>query len=387
MARARRSNTRQTRPPTPGPWSARILIAPGLEELLQAELEELGIPSTLDVGAVEARVDAAQLQRIHHFSRLAARVTVKLGTVGAQSLEQLADRVRKLPWKLYVDPRQPLEVQATCHRSRLRHRDRVASKVELAIGDALRGPRRGGGRPPREPARVGVRVVEDKATIRVDASGDLLHKRGWRQEGGRAPMRENLACAVLRATGWQPGEPLVDPMCGSGTFAIEAAGMTLGRSLGDGRDFAYMRWPCWSAGAAPNRPPTRDAGALILGADRDERSVQRASKNARRARVDARVLLRESAVEHLDPLSPGGLIVINPPWGQRLGAAQLGRIHAGWASHLEETWPAWRVAVIVPDQGWSRTAWGGRAVARFKSGGVRVVVRLRDAGAPRVPEE
>jgi len=362
-----------------GPWKARVLISPGLEPWLTEELAELGLSGRADTGGVELTLDAAELLKVQRCSRLAARVTVRLGTVGAESLEMLADRARKQPWALYVHPRQPLEVRATLTKSRLRFRDRVESKVTLAIQDALRGPRRSGQRPPREPARIGVRIEADKATFRVDASGELLHRRGWRRDPGRAPIRENLAAGVLRASGWRPGVPLLDPMCGSGTFAIEAAQWTAGISAGARRDLACTRWPCWPAPPEPPALPTHP-GAPIVAADRDASAIDSARSNARRAGVADQIAWRAQAIEDLDLGLENGFVVMNPPWGERLGdVGTVARLHARWAALARSRWPSCTLVVVVPDAGWARRAWGdgATAVARFSSGGLRLVAWAR----------
>lgn len=375
MARQRRSGS------AAGPWKARALIAPGLEPWLLEELQELGLPGVIDTGGIELRVDADELLRLQRCSRLAARVTVRLGTVGAESLEMLADRARKQPWATYIHPKQPLEVRATVTRSRVRYRERVESKVTLAIQDALRGPRRAGQRPPREPARIGVRIENDKATFRVDASGELLHRRGWRRDPGRAPIRENLAAAVLRASGWRPGVPLLDPMCGSGTFAIEAAQWTAGILPGARRDFACERWPCWPKPPEP-APPRPHAAAPILAADRAPQAIDAARANAARAGVRDRITWTAAAIEDLTVELEGGLVILNPPWGERLGdVGTVARLHARWSALVRSRWPSSARVAVVPDAGWASRAWGegSTAIARFSSGGTRLVAWARPA--------
>lgn len=369
------------RSPRRQPWTVRLEIPPGLEELLADELREMGVSEvTLDVGGVEARMDAATLLRVQRWSRLASRATVRLAKVGAPSLQGLAERIRKLPWEAYIVPRQPIKVDVSTQRSRLRNRKAVAAKVEHAIHDALRKPRRPGGRPPHVPVTVGVRIVEDHATVRVDASGDLLHKRGWRKDPGRAPLRENLAVAVLRAAEWRPGEVLVDPMSGSGTFGIEASLWSRGRAPGGKRNFACEHWATWPAPKLRDPPVAADPGSLILCADRDVRSVGRVRKNANRAGVLNRIEVVESALEDLTPPGESGLVVLNPPWGDRLGDSDHARtLHLRWKGILADRWPGFRVAVVVPDAPWARSAWSGsyRSVARFRSGGTAVSVWLR----------
>jgi len=365
-----------------GPWTVRLEITPGLEDVLAAEIEELGVKvATRDTGGVEARMDAKTLLHVQRWSRVASRATIRLARVQAPSLEGLAERVRKLPWGLYAVPRQPVQVDVSSTRSKLRHRKTVAAKVEHAIADALRGPRRPSGRPPREPLRVGVRIENDVATIRVDASGELLHKRGWRKDPGRAPLRENLAVAVLRAADWRPGEALADPMTGSGTFAVEAALWSLGRAPGSHRPFACEHWASWPSPKPPPGPRSSDPGTLILAADRDQRSLDRARKNASRARVDARIQLEHTALCDLRPPAPTGLVVMNPPWGDRLGDPGHARsLHTRWREHLHDAWPAWRVAVLVPDEPWAASVWRAQArvAARFRSGGTAVCVWVHE---------
>ena len=363
-----------------GPWSARIEIAPGLEATLLDELREMGLDAKAEKGALELMVDPATLRRIQVDSRIAARVTIKLGTVDADSLETLADRVRKLPWKAFVHPRQPVEIKATCTASRVRHHDWVEAKVEHAIQDALRGPRLPGGRPPKQALRVIVRVDQDRATLRVDASGELLHKRGWRVDVGEAPLRENLAAAILRAAKWKPGISLVDPMCGSGTFAIEAAIWASGRPPGGHRSFACETWPCWPRLAESERGQN-PMETMILASDRESAQVDRARENAGRARVDRRIRFETCTFESLPPPPVAGLLVANPPWGERLGRPeQVAVLHGKWASHLRTTWAAWRSVVLVPDAPWAKKAWGVgfHPMLRFSSGGTRVVALLRE---------
>ncbi|TVQ89397.1 MAG: hypothetical protein EA397_15165 [Deltaproteobacteria bacterium] len=373
------SRSRNPRP-SPGPWLTRLTIAPGLEALLVEELRELGFDGTIDKGAVEVRLSAPELLRVQRWSRLAGRATIRLGTVGADSLDMLGDRARKQPWKLYVHPRQPVQVRASVTRSRLRHRDRVEAKVAHAIADALRGPRLPGGRPPTETLLVGVRVEKDRATFRVDASGELLHRRGWRRDSGRAPLRENFAAAVLRASGWRPGMSLLDPMCGSGTFAIEAARWASGLPAAGRRRFACERWPCWPSRAEPRAPKAESHPGFLYAADRDSGALHAARSNASRAEVGGRIAFQGTSLEDLVLDEAPDVVVINPPWGERLGDPRaLARLHDRWAKLLRERWPTSTVACIVPDKGALKRIWseGAQTALQFSAGGTRVGVFVR----------
>lgn len=350
-------------------------VAPGLEAALADELQELGLRGRVETGGVELPADERALYTIHLHSRVAARVWLRVARFRATQLDHLAAGVRRAPWSIWAHPRQPLDVRVASSGSRLRHREAIEKKVRHAVADALRGPRIGSGRPPREALGVLVRIVDDQVEISVDASGELLHRRGWRQATAKAPLRENLAAAILRLADWAPGEALVDPMCGAGTFVIEAATIAMGRAPGASRAFAFQHWPShdpasWKA-FARHRPAVLDATAPILGADRDPGAVSAAVANARRAGVGQRVSLLQTDFRELEPPAPSGLLVANPPYGRRVtGAApvmgELGRV-------LRHRWTGWRFVLLVPDRALlGRFGLPTRELARFRNGGIPV---------------
>lgn len=360
---------------------------PGLEPALADELAELGLRGRIEVGGVELPADARAMWAVHLHSRLAGRVWVRVARFGATQLEQLAAGVRRAPWSRWAHPRQPVEVRVASSGSRLRHREAIEKKVAHAIADALRGPRLPTGRPPREPVGVLVRIVDDRVEVSVDASGDLLHRRGWRQATAKAPLRENLAAAVLRLVGWAPGEALVDPMCGSGTFPIEAATIAMGLPPGGARGFAFERWPSHDAAAwaafQRRRPAVLDTSAPIVGTDRDPGAVEAARGNARRARVADRVVLRAVDFRDLEPPAPTGLLVANPPYGERVSGAAP--VFAELGRTLRARWAGWRFALLVPDRGLlGRLRLPTRELARFRNGGIPVALVAGEVeGAPR----
>lgn len=361
---------------------------PGLEPALADELRELGLKGRVETGGVELPADDRALYAIHLHSRLAGRVWVRVARFGATQLDQLAAGVRRAPWSRWAHPHQPVEVRVASSGSRLRHREAIEKKVANAIADALRGPRVATGRPPREPVGVLVRIEDDRVEVSVDASGDLLHRRGWRQATAKAPVRENLAAAVLRLAGWAPGEPLVDPMCGSGTFPIEAATIAMGLPPGSARGFAFERWPSHDAAAwaafQRRRPAVLDASAPIHGSDRDPGAITAARGNARRARVADRVELRAVDLRELEPPAATGLLVANPPYGQRVGGAAPVFTELGRA--LRARWAGWRFALLVPDRALlGRLGLPTRELARFRNGGIPVTLVLGEVEAARRP--
>jgi putative N6-adenine-specific DNA methylase len=330
------------------------------------------------------------LYRAHLYGRVAVRIRLRLGSFLSKNLEMLAQGIRALPWERYVHPRQRIEVQVASGRPGAG----VARKVEHAIRDALRRagpPSRSAGPPSRlPPVAVLVRGEGDRVDVSVDASGERLHRRGWRKDVTEAPLRENLAAAVLHLAEWHPGEALVDPMCGSGTFVVEAATIAAGLPAGGGRSFAFEAWPShdealWArirGERGPAFPP-----CPILGSDIDAAAVRAATANARRAGVADRVSLRTAGVDALTlPMLPQGpgLVVANPPYGARLAGAK-----AAWrvlGEVLRARAVGWRVALVVPDPALLRlTRLSLPRIARFDNGGLEVALHVGPVGATSAP--
>jgi putative N6-adenine-specific DNA methylase len=357
-------------------------VAPGLEGALVDELTDLGLEPVLGVGMVSFGADVALIRRVCRWSRVASRAGAILGQFRASNLEQLGNAVRRLPWGAVARPHQKVDVHLAAQRSRLM-REAVPHKVEHAIEDALRGPRISAGRSPRDPVGVLVHVEEDSVEIQVDAAGDPLHKRGWRLETAKAPLRENLAAAVLRLAGWNPGEALVDPMCGSGTFGIEAAQIAMGIAPGGRRAFAFERWPAHDARAwaaeQVEAPVVLDREAAILAADRDGGAIRAAQGNAKRARVERRIRIEERAFADLAPPGPSGLVVVNPPYGERIERGAGPEAIRAFGGIFRERWAGWRLAILLPDPRW-RKALGveTKEVATFSNGGLKVRLCVSD---------
>lgn len=350
-------------------------IAPGLERVLHAELAEIGVSGTVEPGGVAFEATSKNLALVHRNSRLAGRVTVELGGAKAKSLEQLSSGARAMPWKDFVVPGQPIEVKIITEGIQHRFAASFSKKLELAITDALRGPRLPGPRPPREPFRVQCVIQDDKAKLRIDASGDLLHRRGWRLATAKAPLRENLAAAVLLAVGWTPDEPLVDPMCGSGTFAIEAAGLALGHAPGARGKFGFLTWPSFDKRVwiALDKHPVARGQAPIVAADRDVGAIRATTENAQRAQVTRRIAIVESDVRDLQAPADHGLVVANPPWGARIERKEPAWKALGDA--MRGNFAGWGLAVLSPDR--SLLADLGmqlEPVLTFPSGGTRITL-------------
>jgi putative N6-adenine-specific DNA methylase len=285
--------------------------------------------------------------------------------------------VKTMPWKDVVVPNQPLDVKVTTRGSKLRFPSTVKRKVENAIQDSLRGPRLPSGRPPREPARVMCRIEADRAHLAMDASGELMHRRGWRLATAKAPLRENLAAAVILALEWSPEEAFVDPMCGAGTFPIEAAGMSMGHAPGAKRNFGFLDWPSidkrvWIKHADNVKAGKAQGGPPIVASDRDIGAITATKDNARRAGVLGRLQIGQSDVLHLEPPAKSGLLVANPPYGSRIDGTSSYRI-LGQA--LKERWSGWRVGLLLPERRLlGQLGLNLEAVCTFSNGGLKVIL-------------
>jgi putative N6-adenine-specific DNA methylase len=337
-------------------WFA--VVAPGLEEVAGREVAALAEARDVRVveGGVEWRGPAASGVRANLWLRVATRVLARVGVVKAREFGKLRHLLARLPWATFVARDATLAVRATTTRCRLYHTGAIAETVALGVADAVKGARLAEkGAEAEAGATVYVRGVGDEFTLSVDASGELLHRRGARTEVGAAPLRETLAAGVLALAGWTPGTPLHDPMCGAGTFPIEAAVQALGLAPGRGRAFALERWPLLAktpelAGSiAAEVQAGADTGATIAGSDRDAKLIESARRNAERAGVGARVTFSTAALEDARPAAEPGLVVVNPPYGRRLGdPRRVERSYRDLGRVLRARFPRWRAAVLAP---------------------------------------
>jgi len=353
------------------------------------------------------RASTRQLYAANMWSRLATRFTVRIGTFHAHSFSELEDRVAVLPWSDWLDLRIPTTFRVSSSGSKLFHTTAVAERFARTIGVPLATAGDDDGRSPAGPGSssasrsgssaagghayeiiqmVVVRIVRDELTVSVDSSGAALHRRGWRLASAKAPLRETLAAAMVRAVGWDGSVPLIDPFCGSGTIPIEAA--TIARDLAPGmhRPFAFQRWPSfepgtWASVCAEAAKRAEDApapGVLIEAGDRDEGALEATRSNARRAGVAPDIDVSHGAISNLVPPSdgPAGWIVTNPPWGGRVGGPDdLRDLYARFGSVARERFAGWSVAMLVADVGLARhTGLDLREVLTTSSGGKAVTL-------------
>ena len=302
--------------------------AKGTERALRDELSELGFSG---VRATRGGVHFAGPRRDAHraclWSRVAVRVLEELASFECPNEAALYEQLHALDLSQLLSPRQTLAISAACRSSFSTHSQYLAQRCKDAIVDRQReqfGARSDVNRDDPD-VQFFLHLVKDRATFYADHSGLPLHLRGYRKSHGEAPLKENLAAAVLRLAQYRPGEPVLDPMCGSGTFLIEAALWATATAPGLLRErFGFERWHSHDASERAEmqelrgeaRAQARPLEADICGSDLDPRVLDLARENARRAGVELR--LRELPLVQVRPETEGGLLVTNAPYGERL---------------------------------------------------------------------
>lgn len=359
------------------------VCAPGLEPLLAEELRALGAGGVRpEPGGVGFRGDRQALYAANLWLRTATRVLLRLGEFHARDFEQLRRRASRLAFEDCVAPGRSIRISVACSRSRLRHTGAVAQRVREAIADRLGAQSPVARADDADHQLLLVRLVHDRCLVSLDASGELLHQRGWRKQAGKAPLRETLAAALLLASGWNRASPLADPFCGSGTIPIEAALLARRLAPGRGHRFACMDWPGFDAAAASRALAEAEAAALpsappILGSDRDAGAIETAGANAEAAGVGLDLALSQRAISDFEP-PPGqqGWIVSNPPYGVRLRAGgDLRDLYARFGDVLRRRCPGWRVALLCSDPRLVRASQLPlEPRARWRNGGLAVTV-------------
>ncbi len=363
--------------------------APGLEPIVADELRDIstGEIEPLD-GGVRFEGGPEVMARANLWLRCAERVLLRLGRFEVRRAGDLDRRARTIPFVRYLDPTRPVLVRVTARRSAFRRDSDAARELIRAVADRLgcgvSKPEEG-----EEHALLLLRLEGRECTVSIDTSGELLHRRGYRQAVAKAPIRETLAAAALRICGWSGDAPLADPMCGSGTLPIEAALMARRFPPGAHRGFAFEGWPDLDPEILREARAEALAGALerspvpIVGSDRDAGAVKASRANAERAGVADDVCWSCNALSAARPPagSGPGLVVCNPPYGQRIGGKDLRDLYSALGNTARERFPGWSLGLITADPRLAHHA--GKGVEGvgpvLPHGGAKVRVYLRRA--------
>ena len=336
------------------------MTAPGVETMLARELFGMGInPGDTVTGGVSFNGKIEHVMRANLWSRVANRVVIRVDEFHASTFHELERRAKKIEWSRFVSSGQTVRFRVTCRKSKLYHSDAVAERLGKAVAAAVGAKIESDSddESESESQLFIVRIVDDECTISVDSSGALLHRRGYRQAVAKAPLRETLAAAMLYGSEWDSTTPLVDPMCGSGTIAIEGAMMARKVAPGINRSFAFEHWPDHDAKAWQTIIDKAKSEALpkapgpIIASDRDFGAVNAALQNAQRAGVEGDIEISERAISAVEfPAQPGWL-VSNPPYGLRLGeTAPLRNLYAQIGKIIRERAHGYRLALLSADE-------------------------------------
>jgi 23S rRNA (guanine2445-N2)-methyltransferase / 23S rRNA (guanine2069-N7)-methyltransferase len=345
--------------------------AKGMESLLEQEVVALG-GQKLEVKRAGVAFDGTLevAYRVCLESRIANRVLLPLKTFAAPNPEKLYGGVKSIRWTDHLTPRETISVDFSSSQSQITHTHFGALKTKDAVCDQFRSVL--GERPSvdsqRPDIRINVYLLMDQATVSIDLSGSSMHRRGYREEGVDAPLKETLAAAVLMNSGWpaalklarEKGEPLpafIDPMCGSGTLPIEAAFMAIDRAPGLDRDhWGFNAWKkhdvaLWDRVVATARAreiTDRKKLPRIVGYDRDPKAVRVALANIERAGLAGLVHVEKRELATLEPAGPRGILAINPPYGERLGdEEQLKPVYKQMGDLFKQRMSGWDCFILT----------------------------------------
>jgi putative N6-adenine-specific DNA methylase len=368
---------------------------PGFEPLLAGELAALGTEPRPLRGGVAFTGDHRLLMRTCLQLGTASHVMLRLAEFPCRALGELQRKAAVLPWGEWLRPQVPLEVRATTRGSRVYHTGAVVERIENAIATALGTTLHAPAEGDEVVARVRVRFQDDRCTISLDATTTPLHRRGYRLEGAKAPLREDIAHALVLASGWTPDQALLDPFCGSGTIAIEAASLALGLAPGRLRPpplhhlalFAPDEWLEIQA-----EPRAGRGDGAISASDRDEGAVTAARHNAERAGVADRITFATQAFtahpwlaqRGADSTAPErGVLATNPPFGVRVPRAdKLDSLYQTIGHRAARLGAGWRCALLANDVRLARrSALQLRAAWTTRHGGLSVTCLVGDAAS------
>jgi putative N6-adenine-specific DNA methylase len=315
--------------------------AAGVEELLAAEVHRItGIAGRSWRAGVQLQGSWREAQQLNLHSRLAQRVLIELQHKPYRNEQDLYNAAAEVAWEIWFTPKQTFKIEVTAQHSPLTSLNFAALKIKDAVADRFRS--KFDVRPDvdtRWPdVRIYVHLTTDTVTVYIDTSGEPLFKRGWREDKGDAPLKETLAAAMLAASGWsgedglcEQGVPLYDPCCGSGTIVIEAAQIACNIAPGINRRFAFQKYlpfqpHVWDGLLDQAEAAITEPMAQVFGSDVSFRMVDFAERNAERAGVANAVQLRGGDALQRMPPAPSGVMLLNPPYGERIDVAGVAGI-------------------------------------------------------------
>ena len=340
-------------------YSLFVTCPRGLEAPLSQELEQLKCQDIRAVdGGVACKGSMEQVYRINLHSRTASRVLLRLTKSGYRSEQDIYKAAKNIRWTDWFDLEQTFKVKVEGKRAQVKSLDFVGLKIKDAVCDVFRDAC--GARPSvgkiRPDIRIHAFIDERDIQIFIDTSGEALFKRGYRQDTGEAPMRENLAAGLLLLAGYDGTQPFQDPFCGSGTIVIEAAWIATRRAPGLMRRFGFEKLKnfdaaLWKKLQHEAETQIRPAPAPISGSDNDRHMIRAAVANAQAAEVDTFIRFEVKDAQDSRPNGEGGILISNPPYGVRLAEVQaLQALYPQLGAWLKQYYAGWLAGMFTGDR-------------------------------------
>ncbi len=327
----------------------------GLENVLAEEIDQLGGQNVKPAKrSVNCEGDMEFLYKANLNLRTALKILVPVHTFRAQNETELYQQVMKHDWSKYLSSSQTFAIDNTVRSEYFRHSKYAALKTKDAIVDQFRN--KTGKRPSVDVKKPDVKfdlyAFKDQFTISLDSSGEPLNKRGYRFPGHEAPINEVLAAGMLKLAGWEKRIPLYDPMCGTGTILIEAA--LMGQNIPpqiSRHDFAFKNWnsfhlPTWNKVISEAKANIRKSRLQIFGGDIDGDTILIANKSLRKMKLSDAVDIRKIAIETHRPKTPNGLVITNPPYGERIGRTNTNEFYKSMSDILKNHFSGFDVWLI-----------------------------------------
>lgn len=332
-----------------------LTTSPGLEDALYDEVRQKGFKrAKATKGGVTIEGGWPEVWRANLWVRGASRVLARVTSFKVTNLAHLETRAKEVSWDDILDSQHSFHVEVSCSKSRIYHSGAAAERIERAIRETLKTVPASSG----EITIMG-RIHRDICTLSVDTSGALLHKRGYKASVNKAPMRENMAALFLQQCDYKGTEPAFDPMCGSGTFVIEAAEISARLNPGRSRHFTFEKLATfapqeWEKMRNVQRKAQTDI--RFYGSDRDAGAIEMSTENAVRAGVDQITEFKQQTISDITPpTNTPGLVIVNPPYGGRIGDTKaLTPLYGTLGKVLRERFSGWRVGIITTDASLAR---------------------------------
>ncbi len=340
-------------------------VARGLETIAALELEQLGATNIQpEFTGVRFTGDRKLLYKVNLWSRIIFRVLVPIAQFPCHNAQQLYRNIQQINWSDYLTPDQTFAVHCTGKNNQLNHTYFTALQVKNAIIDGQRNQfkQRSSIDPKNPDLNINFHIHQTKGILSLDSSGSSLHRRGYRSAVGKAPLKETLAAALLELAEWDTNVPFLDPMCGSGTLPLEASLKALNVAPGLFREsFGFMNWKDFDAELWQQLEieaedlQKSELPALIMGCDRDSEMIFQADCNAQKCGVADQISLIQKYLEQLEAPSDRGLILCNPPYGERLGnTAELGALYKQLGDIFKQRFKGWTAFILCGNKALSK---------------------------------